>query len=152
MFGGTGLLHFFTIFTKGIAMEPGCFFPTDLKSPEHVHIFQYKSSLTMGFHLPNGTPGFFVSIPTQKVSSHNVEPHQKCSLKMQDEKKKIKTNAEKNHLLPFSKRREEQHTGRAGGDSGTRTIGSLQCNPNPGHNPSEAVASHEQSVVVVIVG
>lgn len=73
---------------------------------------------------------------------------------MQDEKKKIKTKAEKNHLLllPFSKWGEEEHTGRAEGDSRTGTIDSLQCNPKPGHNPSGAMASHKQSVVVVTVG
>lgn len=70
---------------------------------------------------------------------------------MQDEKKN-KTKAEKNHLLSFSKRGEEEHAGRAGGSSGTRTTGSLQCNPRPGQNPSEAMVSHEQSVVVVVVG
>lgn len=72
--------------------------------------------------------------------------------KCRDEQKKIKTKAEKNYLLFFSKWGEEQHTGRAGGGSGTGTMGSLQCNPKPPHNPSEAMASHEQSVVVVTVG
>lgn len=164
MFGGTGqekasLPHSAwhiskehrDISIKGIATESGCFFPTDLKSPDEVGIFQYNSS-RMCFHLPNGTPGIFVfPSPFRNIPFKMLSFIRNAVWKCRMEKSKLKQK-QKNNLFPFSKWREEQHTGRAGGDSGTRTIGSQQCNPKPGHNPSEAMASHEQTVVVVLVG